>query len=90
MNDSPTASNPIPENFDRKLISRAQDRMATMALGINKSSLLDPVVSGVSLMKLIMATKTEEHNKQLEQTSWAVCWISNNFLTFVCNQQPKK
>ena len=56
MNDSPTASKPIPENLERKLISRAHDSMATIALGINKSNLLDPVVSGVSLMKDIMAT----------------------------------
>mmetsp|Transcript_331 Transcript_331/g.780 ORF Transcript_331/g.780 Transcript_331/m.780 type:complete len:140 (-) Transcript_331:599-1018(-) len=55
-NDNARASNPITENFDKKLMSGAQERSATIMLGRSKSNRLDPVVSGISSMKLIIAT----------------------------------
>ena len=47
MNDNATASRPNPLSFDRKPISGAHERRATIVLGISRSIFLEPVVRGI-------------------------------------------
>ncbi len=53
--DEDNARRPRAEKLDRKLISGAQDRRETITLGMRRSTLLDPVIMGMSVMKLIIA-----------------------------------
>lgn len=55
MNDRASADRPIPEYLLRKPTSGAHDSAIIHMLGIKRSSLLEPVVSGTPSMKDIIA-----------------------------------
>lgn len=56
VKDKANARRPKAEKLERKLMSGAHDNRETITLGMSRSTLLDPVVMGMSVMKLIMAT----------------------------------
>jgi len=56
VKDKANARRPRAEKLERKLMSGAQDNRETITLGMRRSTLLDPVVIGMSVMKLIIAT----------------------------------
>lgn len=65
MNDKAIAISPIPEYLLRKPMSGAHERMITIELGTSRSSFLEPVVTPISTIKLIIATVDRKNVKNI-------------------------